>query len=196
MLASALLLAVPSAYVAPTWEDAPDAALVDAIARSRDRTAFAELFARYAGRVGAFLARGGMDGPHADELTQEILLEVWHRAERWDPARGGVSTWIFTIARSRRIDAQRRIRPVVTDPDEPHAPSVEQRVDRERGEAALRVALTQLPAEQVTILESAYFAGKSMSDIAAEQGIPLGTVKSRVRLALERLRAALGGGAP
>lgn len=195
MLAPALMLAVPSAYVAQTWEEAPDTALVAAIAQGRDREAFAELFGRYAGRVGAFLARGGLEPERADELTQEILLEVWHRAERYDAARGGVSTWIFTIARSRRIDAQRRVRAVVVEPEEAHAPSPEARVDRERGEVALRAALATLPSEQVVILESAYFGGKSMSDIATEQGIPLGTVKSRVRLAMERLRAALTGGA-
>ncbi|MES2643578.1 MAG: sigma-70 family RNA polymerase sigma factor [Myxococcota bacterium] len=183
-------------YPAPVdWTDAPDGTLVAAIAEERDRDAFAELFSRYATRVRAFLGAGGLAPTLADELTQEILLEVWRRAERYDPARAGVSTWIFTIARSRRIDTLRRERVMVVEAEEyePVA-SPELQIDRERSDGALRAALGSLPSEQVAVLDGAYFAGKSMSEIAEELRLPVGTVKSRVRLAVDKLRGALHGG--
>jgi len=183
------------AYVA--WASLPDGDIVRAIAAERDRDAFAELFSRYAGRVRAFLVGGGLAPNLADDLTQEILLEIWRRADRYDPSRASVTTWIFTIARSRRIDALRRervflVEPVEDDTRDP-VPSHELGLDRDRSSAALRVALAELPPEQVAVLDGAYFAGKSMSEIAEEQRVPVGTVKSRVRLAVERLRFVLGG---
>ncbi len=176
-------------------EDLPDADLVRAVAEDRDREAFAVLFARYAGRVRGFLVAGGLAPNAADDLTQDILIEVWRRAERYDPTRASVATWIFTIARSRRIDTLRRERVFEVEPEEAAAgPSHELRIDHERAEQALHEALAALPPEQVVVLQHAYFAGKSMSEIAAEERLPVGTVKSRVRLAVERLRLVLGGG--
>ena len=191
-------LAAPLEPAYVDWASVPDGDVVRAIAEDRDREAFAELFSRYGSRVRAFLVAGGLAPTLADDLTQEILLEIWRRAERYDPTRASVATWIFTICRSRRIDALRRERvhlvEVEVDPGDP-VPSHELGLDRERSATALRVALADLPPEQAAVLDGAYFAGKSMSQIAEEQRLPVGTVKSRVRLAVERLRVALSGGA-
>lgn len=178
------------------WDDVPDATLVEAVASTRDKDAFAVLFTRYAGRVQLFLVRGGLASAAADDLTQDILLEVWRRAERYDPARASVATWIFTIARSRRIDTLRRERVPTPEVDSvAPTPAFETQIDRGRAEGALRAALADLPPEQARVLDCAYFAGQSMSEIAEEHAVPIGTVKSRVRIAVERLRAALKGGA-
>jgi RNA polymerase sigma-70 factor (ECF subfamily) len=187
-----MLLPTPIDRAPLDWSGSTDASVVAAIASTRDRGAFSELFSRYCGRVRSFLLASGLAPGAADDLTQEILLEVWRRADRYDPARASVATWVFTIARSRRIDTLRRERAPVLEPEDlEHHPSPEQLVDRERSEALLRAALVGLPAEQMAVLQSAYFAGKSMSEIASEQQVPLGTVKSRARVAVERLRAAL-----
>lgn len=176
------------------WSAASDRELVAAVADRRDRVAFGELFGRYAGRVNGFLVKGGLAQTLADDLTQEILLEVWRRADRYAPERASVATWIFTIARSRRIDALRRERVVAVEPeDDDPAPSAEAAIDRERAESTLRAALAGLPEEQRRTLDAAYYRGRSMTEIAEEQQVPVGTVKSRVRMAVERLRGALGG---
>jgi RNA polymerase sigma-70 factor (ECF subfamily) len=171
--------------------------LLASVATDRDRQAFALLFKHFAPRLKTFLMRSGMPANVAEELAQETLLTVWHKASFFDPSRAGVSTWIFTVARNIRIDYQRRERrpkPVETDPsDEPDAPpSSEHIMMASERDLRVRKALHGLSEEQVTIIQLSFFNEKPHSEIARDLGIPLGTVKSRVRLAMNRLRTLLG----
>lgn len=157
----------------------------------RDREAFAALFRHFAPRVKAFLIKSGADAALAEDCTQEVMATLWHKAHLFDPSRAGVATWIFTIARNRRIDALRRQRrPEPEDlpwgpepePDQEDALALQQESER------LASALAELPQRQRELIERAYFGELSHSEIAAETGLPLGTIKSRIRLALDRLR--------
>jgi len=170
---------------------------VDHVIRVRDRrdqAAFAELFHHFAPRVKAFLMKSGSDATLAEECSQEVMATLWHKAHMFDPSRASVATWIFTIARNRKIDVlrkQRRPEPEdlpwgpETEPDQEAILSLQQESEQ------LRRALSGLPDAQRELIERAYFGDLSHSQIAAETGLPLGTIKSRVRLALERLRHAM-----
>ncbi|MFG1182076.1 sigma-70 family RNA polymerase sigma factor [Xanthobacter versatilis] len=171
-------------------------ALVVAIARTGDREAFAQLFRHFAPRVKAFLMRSGLSANAAEELAQETLLMVWRKASYFDPARAAASTWIFTIARNLSIDLKRRERHISTV----DADTADEEADETSGEtilmgaerdARVRAALAKLSEEQATIVRLSFFQEKPHSQIAQELGIPLGTAKSRVRLALSRLRTLL-----
>ena len=176
----------------------PDpAALIEAIAVRRDRAAFADLFAYFGPRVKAWMLRGGANPTAAEELAQETMLAVWQKARLFDPARAGASTWIFTIARNLRIDALRRERhpsDLMPDPaEEPEAPMQADRVvAMSQQETRIRSALSLLPPEQADVIRKAFFEDKVHAEIEKELGIPLGTVKSRLRLAITRLRTVLG----
>lgn len=171
-------------------------ALVVAVARDADREAFARLFRHFAPRVKAFLIRGGLQPNAAEELAQETLLTVWRKAGYFDPTRAAASTWIFTIARNLSIDLKRRERYGDTareevreeDVDETSGETILMAAERE---ARVRAALAKLSAEQAAIVRLSFFQDKPHSEIAQELGIPLGTAKSRVRLALNRLRTLL-----
>jgi RNA polymerase sigma-70 factor (ECF subfamily) len=172
-------------------------ALIQAIARRQDRAAFAELFAYFAPRVKAWMLRGGVNPTAAEELAQETMLAVWRKARLFDPSRAGASTWIFTIARNLRIDAVRRERhPSDLMPDPSEEPETPIQADRalamSQQETRIRLALSLLPPEQADVIRKAFFEDKVHSEIEKELGIPLGTVKSRLRLAMTRLRAVLG----
>ena len=174
-----------------SWDDA----LVQ-IGKERDKGAFAQLFEYFAPRIKSFLLRLGTDMSLAEEITQEAMIMVWRRAETYDPRQAGASTWIFTIARNKRIDRLRRENRPLPDLDDPAfvpdaAETGEKRVLRRQGEEKIRLALKNLPQEQAKMIFSAYYEEKSHRDIATESGVPLGTVKSRIRLALNRLRAHL-----
>ncbi|WP_099556115.1 sigma-70 family RNA polymerase sigma factor [Hartmannibacter diazotrophicus] len=176
--------------------DDPQALLI-AIAERRDRQAYARLFRQFAPRLKAFLVRGGLSPVVAEELVQETLLSVWRKAGYFDPERGSAVTWIFTIARNLKIDhqrANRRSMPVEPDPaDEPDAPrpADDLLLTAER-EEQVRDALKSLSEEQLQVVRLAFFSEKTHSEIARDLGLPLGTVKSRVRLALGRLKSLLG----
>jgi len=172
--------------------------LLEAVARAQDHKAFAQLFAHFAPRVKGFLKRSGLTDAVAEEVTQEVMISVWRKASYFDPGRAGASTWVFTIARNQRIDRLRRLRSAAVDDladpsEEPDAPPSGEDIaimaEREEG---VRKALATLPAEQATILRLSFFSEKPHAEIARELGIPLGTAKSRVRLALNRLRSVLG----
>jgi RNA polymerase sigma-70 factor (ECF subfamily) len=170
--------------------------LVEAIATNRDRDAFSRLFKHFAPRLKGFGLRRGTDAASSEELAQETLLTVWRKADTFDPTRATVSTWIFTIVRNKRIDLFRREGYPEADLAEAaesiyEGPAADDEFDRVESSEALRAALDVLPAEQLEVLQRAYFEDKSHSVIAAELGLPLGTVKSRIRLALARLRGAL-----
>ena len=168
--------------------------LILAIAESADRAAFAALFNQFAPRVKSYLLRLGANAAAAEELAQETMLAVWRKAALFDPARAGASTWIFTIARNLRIDAIRRERapPAAEDPTdfEPQPPADAVVVSAER-EERVRLALKSLPAEQVQIVELSFFSDEPHSVIAERLDLPLGTVKSRLRLAMGRMRGLL-----
>jgi RNA polymerase sigma-70 factor (ECF subfamily) len=171
--------------------------LLDAVARAQDRKAFAQLFTYFAPRVKGFLIRTGLAESVAEEVTQEVMIAVWRKSSYFDPSRAGASTWVFTIARNQRIDRLRRTRSRTADhlldlSDEPDTPpSGEDIMIMAEREEEVRKALATLSNEQATIVKLSFFSEAPHSEIARELGIPLGTVKSRVRLALNRLRTLL-----
>lgn len=170
--------------------------LIEKVAAAADRDAFAGLFSMFGPRVKSYLMGLGASAAAAEELTQETLLAVWRKAASFDRTRAGASTWIFTIARNLRIDAARKERSALAytidlsdEPDEPERPDAIVS-DSERAQR-VRKALEGLSADQVQVVRMAFFQEKAHSEIAQELGIPLGTVKSRVRLAMTRLRERL-----
>jgi RNA polymerase sigma factor (sigma-70 family) len=171
------------------------APLLAAIAERRDHFAFGQLFDRFAPRIEAYLRRLGAEQALAEDLTQKVMLVLWQRARLYDPTRATASTWIFTIARNRFIDAIRR-RPGEVEADV-YAIGVPADDDTERSfyltqlERHLRDAVASLPSEQSQLIEQGYFRDKSQTALADEFDLPLGTVKSRQRLALGRLRRHL-----
>lgn len=167
------------------------------LAEDQDRDAFAALFEYFAPRIKAYMMRSGSDDVSAEEFAQEAMLMVWRRAASFDPAQASVATWVFTIARNKRIDAFRRSNRPELDPDDPLLlPAAEPMQDDKLGEDqtadAIRTAMADLPAEQVRMLKMAFYEDKAHSEIAEETGLPLGTVKSRLRLAMGKLRTILG----
>lgn|SRR5512134_2100020 len=179
--------------VAPAPKPGDFVAAMRAIATSGDRDAFATLFAHFAPRVKAYLMQLGAEASAAEDLMQEVMLTVWRRAESYDPALAGVSTWIFTIARNRRIDTLRREKRPEFDPNDPafvpDAPRpADDAVAAWQWERRLVAAIDELPEQQAKLLRLAFFEDRSHADIAAALRLPLGTVKSRIRLAMARLR--------
>jgi RNA polymerase sigma factor (sigma-70 family) len=182
----------------PTESDATPsmAALLVAVGARRDVEAFEALFRHFAPRVKADMARLAGDSHLAEELMQETMVAVWNKADRFDPAKGAASTWIFTIARNLRIDAFRRDNRPDFDPNDPAfvqddvAPADEM-FESQEVSAQLHLAMASLPEEQVALLKLAFFEDRSHSAIATSLNMPLGTVKSRLRLAFAKLRAAL-----
>jgi RNA polymerase sigma-70 factor (ECF subfamily) len=143
------------------------------------------------------LKRLGAADSLAEDLAQEVLLTVWRKAERYDPAKAGVGTWIFTIARNLRIDAVRRDRRPALDPADPQllpdpVPLPDHEIQVLRDQAQVRSALRTLPEDQAKVITMAFYDGQSHGEIAAALAIPLGTVKSRLRLAFRRVRGLVG----
>jgi RNA polymerase sigma-70 factor (ECF subfamily) len=163
----------------------------------RDRVAFAALFELVAPRVKSYLIRLGSTPVAAEELTQEVLLTVWRKADRFDPAKAGAMTWIFVIARNRRIDGLRREASTVTYGTTPpeaaddESPSAFDMIAAGQNECRVRRAIAMLPPDQQAVITRSYWDEEAHAAIATALNIPLGTVKSRLRLALTRLRAAL-----
>jgi len=160
----------------------------------QNKAAFAALFRHFAPRVKAFLMKSGADASMAEECTQEVMATVWRKAHMFDPSRASVATWIFTIARNRKIDAlrkQRRPEPEEltwgpeAEPDQAEVMTLQQESEKLAG------AIASLPEKQRELIEKAYFGDLSHSEIAEATGLPLGTIKSRIRLALDRLRHAM-----
>ncbi|MEL6336058.1 MAG: sigma-70 family RNA polymerase sigma factor [Pseudomonadota bacterium] len=174
-----------------------DEMLLAMIAEQRSREAFCTLFDRYAGRIKGFLIRGGASHAEAEEAAQEVMVTLWHRAEQFDPNRAAATTWIFTIARNKRIDMLRRANRPEPDPNDPmFAPdpvvTAEDAWAGEQRDTLVRRALDSLNEDQLTVVRLAFFAGLTQSEIAARIDAPLGTVKSRLRLSFQRLRQQLG----
>ena len=170
--------------------------LMIAVRDHYDKKAFAGLFDHFAPRLKGFAIRSGMPAAQAEDVVQDVMLAVWKKAHQFDPTRADVSGWVFQIARNRQIDLFRRnSRPVPEEliPDETEAPDTEQIVGLEQEVVALRNALVRLKPSQRDIIEKAYLGELSHSEIQAVTGIPLGTIKSRIRLGLEKLRHELKG---
>lgn len=174
------------------------ALIIQAIARDQDRTAFRQLFAHFAPRIRTMLRRSGCTSEAAEDLAQECMLAVWRKAGYFDPSRAAASTWIYAIARNLRIDVARRERraklhaiaetwqPAPESPTQPDELTDE--LDRQE---RVQAALKHLPPEQLQVVMASFVEGKAHSQISTELGIPIGTVKSRMRLAMGRLRPVL-----
>ena len=195
--------------VAPAWADPmktvvefkardqndPSAWIV-AIADRHSRECFALLFGQFAPRVKSYLLKLGAKPELAEELAQETLLTVWRKAAYFDPSRASASTWMFTIARNLRIDAIRRERHPDDLIDEPELKPVEtvradEALSAGEREGRLLSALKTLPKDQAEVIRLSFFHDKAHAEISTDLGVPLGTVKSRLRLAMVRLRAQL-----
>jgi len=176
------------------------AGLIEAVAVRQDRSAFATLFEHFAPLVKTFMRRSGVTEASADELAQETLLMVWRKASVFDPSTAGAAAWIFTIARNLRIDAHRRGRrgglTETSDVDAEfqvdESPGPDSRLAAAQAETRVRAALAELSEEQRRVLELSFYQEKAHGEIARILHIPLGTVKSRSRLAMNRLRNLLG----
>lgn len=170
---------------------------VECMARVRDKQdqgAFTSIFQHFAPKVKGFLMKSGASEALAEECMQDVMATIWTKSDLFDPSRASLATWVFTIARNRRIDAFRRDRrPEPEDitwgpeaePDQADVLAFQQEADR------LSAAIASLPEKQRDLIERAYFGDLSHSEIAEATGLPLGTIKSRIRLALDRLRHAL-----
>jgi RNA polymerase sigma factor (sigma-70 family) len=165
------------------------------IGESQDRAAFERLFKHFAPLVKAFaLAGSTMSAAHADELVQEVMLKVWQKAAAYNSRKAAASTWIYTIARNCRTDMFRRLQKFSTplnaddiwQEDSEDEPFVA--VQQKRNALKVRELLSQLPQDQAVILSKVYMEGKTHSEVAGELDLPLGTVKSRVRLAMKKLQ--------
>lgn len=175
----------------PDWSD-----ILCAVA-AQDRASFADLFRHFAPRVKSYMLRLGSDDSQAEELAQETMATVWRKAGQYDPARAAASTWIFTIARNLRIDAFRRTNRPELDPDDPALvpdapPQGDAVVEQKQNAARIQAALAELPDEQRQVLHMSFFDEKTHSEIAETLDLPLGTVKSRIRLAFGRVKASIG----
>jgi RNA polymerase sigma-70 factor (ECF subfamily) len=190
----------------PTGEESVAAdwgRLIEAVATGQDRTAFIKLFEHFAPRVKAFILRSGASEATAEEIAQETMLSVWRKANSFAPGSTGAAAWIFTIARNLRIDAirrEKRLSPAKLEVEKDDA--AESQIDKGltpelqvaavQMEQCVRKAMAQLSNEQLRVVELSFFDDIPHSEIAERLQIPLGTVKSRARLALARLRALLG----
>lgn len=166
------------------------------IAEEQCRTSFGRLFEYFAPRLKSYLKRMGAEDAGAEEVVQDVMLTVWRKAGQFDEAQASVSTWIFRIARNRQIDLFRQTSRPDLSADEPMLqPAREEEPDetlsRSQIEARVRAQLDTLPEEQLELLRAAFYDGLSHSEIAKAHNLPLGTVKSRIRLAFNRLRGRL-----
>lgn len=171
--------------------------LLQTVAESQDKSAFSQLFAFFAPRLKSFYLRGGAGDAAAEEMVQETMLLVWRKASLYDAAIAGASTWIFAIARNQRIDRIRRERRFtqledhMLDGEEAEGPKGDETVYASQSESRLHEAIQDLPPQQVEVLQMSFFENKSHSEIAEMLKLPVGTVKSRLRLAFGKLRTSL-----
>lgn len=178
----------------PPPEISPQTQHMLAVRDKRDREAFAKLFDYFAPRLKGFVMRSGNGNAQAEEIVQEVMLTVWRKADQFNPERAQVSAWIYQIARNRQIDVVRKEnRPLPeelgedpgAEPDASQILAVEQETDQ------LKTALARIKPDQREIIEKAYLGELTHNEISAQMGLPLGTIKSRIRLGLERLRHEL-----
>jgi len=174
------------------WED-----LLSAVARHSDRSAFEKLFVHFGPRIKAYLMKLGSDAGQAEDLMQDVMAQVWRKSALFDRSKAGASTWIFTIARNMRIDSFRRDRrPQIDENDPALIPEAEKPADEmlhsQEVSVRLRGILEELPDDQKQVVMLSFYDDKPHSAIAEELGLPLGTVKSRLRLAMGKIKAVWG----
>jgi RNA polymerase sigma-70 factor, ECF subfamily len=179
---------VPAMAIPRTMAD-----LLQKVAERQDIEAFRKLFQVYGPRVKSYMMRQGADANTAEDLAQETLMTVWRKAALYSDEKGSATTWIFTIARNLRIDRLRREvawQPLPENQDEEPSddPDPEELVNERERRERVRAALSQLPADQSEVVSLSYIEGLSHSEIADRLGLPLGTVKSRMRLAYQKIR--------
>jgi RNA polymerase sigma-70 factor (ECF subfamily) len=170
--------------------------LLQRIAERADPAAFRELYEAYGPRVKAYMIRQGADAGTAEDLAQETLLTVWRKAALYAGDRGSMTTWVFAIARNLRIDRLRREVPWQELPEERMAeasgePLPDEAMAEKERQQRVQAALAELPADQKEVVSLAYLEGLSHSEIAERLNVPLGTVKSRMRIAYQKIRQAL-----
>lgn len=179
--------------------EVPDAIadLIQDVATNGNQASFATIFLYYLPRLKAWGVRGGLSAAVAEELAQETMISLWRRAETFERSRAGASRWVYAIFRNKRIDFFRRHPPCETGLDmagqlSDHAADPERAADLEGEGRMLRRAIDALPAEQAMVLRAVYFGGKTHREVAKEFNLPVGTVKSRIRLALAKIRLFVG----
>ena len=182
----------------PAVKDQELTSLITLVATKKDRVAFGNLFKLVGPRIKGYLMKLGSNDIVAEDLLQEVMLTVWRKSETFDRSKAAVSTWLFTIARNKRIDLLRKeIRPQL-DPNDPMlTPNQEEPADEKysANQESVKItdAINMLPDEQAKLIKMTYYEDKSHSIIADELNMPLGTVKSRIRLASTRLKKLLEG---
>ena len=186
----------PATLVSP---DQPSISLNDLLVRvsHQDQAAFRSVFDHFAPRLKAFLMGQGTGAQMAEEVVQETMVKIWRKANQYDPTRAAASTWIFTIARNMRIDHLRKNNRPEPDMDDPAfvpdpEPLATETISQAQDAAELHAAMAELSEEQRAVLKLAYFEEKAHPEIAEALDIPLGTVKSRIRLALKNIRSKIG----
>jgi len=173
------------------------AGLIVAVASERCRDSFAELFAFFAPRVKSYMLRLGADDAQAEDLAQEAMLKVWRKCALYDPEKSAASTWIFSIARNLRIDAIRKEKRPELDANDPALfpepeATPEEKAQRSERDERVREAFRRLPPAQLEVVTLYFFEDQPHTAIAERLGLPLGTVKSRLRLAFSKVRDELG----
>ncbi len=165
--------------------------LILQIAKQQSKPAFIELFNRVSSKLKAYAVRCGANQADAEEIVQECLLIVWRKAPTFNPQTASAITWLYTIVRNKRIDFVRKQRPDLIGSDdlwpEPESEHLEKHIESDLNANIVRTLLYELPDEQRQIVFKVYFEGKSHSEIANELDLPLGTIKSRLRLAMKKL---------
>ena len=170
--------------------------LMEKVVADGDKEAFSQLYTHFAPRIKAMMMKMSPDASVAEEVAQEALISLWRKAHSFDPSKASLSTWLFTIARNLRIDRFRAKKKDNLDPNEPMLlpsaePSAEETVFRGEESIKVRSCISQLPEDQQEVVGLAFMEGMTHQEIADSLGIPLGTVKSRLRLSFEKLRPML-----
>ena len=187
------LISIGEKYIVPPSEND----LLKRVGLTQDRNAFASLFAIFAPRVKAYMMKVGSDPASSEEITQETFIRVWRKAGQFDPKKASAVTWIFTIARNLRIDRLRKENRPTFDPDDPiFIPETSQtpleNMEQSTIVERVKLSISGLPEDQREVVQLSFIEGLSHQEIADAIGLPLGTVKSRLRLSFVKLRHALG----
>lgn len=183
--------------ITPALETDAMAGLIESVARRQDQAAYIRLYTHFAPRVKSFLMTKGLDSAAADDVLQEVMLAVWQKSHLYDPAKAAVSTWIFTIARNHYVNRLRREQRHPGASDEPDLRAADTRgsiseVSLQQRKVAVREAISELRPEQREVIALSFNKGLAHSEIAERLDLPLGTVKSRIRLGFMHLRDTLG----
>ncbi len=190
-----IISAVPTGVRDDTWSR-----LLERVGQSRDEAAFAQLFAHFAPLIKGFClgnVNSNFPADAADEIVQEVLFKVWQKSPSYDPSKAAASTWIYTVMRNCRIDIMRRNKRTISDSGVIEIEDVWDEADDDKAyiylqqasnEVLIQNAFNQLPTEQRQVLIQVYMQSKTHQQISIETGLPLGTVKSRVRIGLKKMQ--------